>query len=292
MKKVCFLVILLLGITATVEGGCSGQIQVRGVDGPTYIMTGNPPAVGVSGGRLSLKYNNGAFYTTKCQNNWDPTVFRRWYVLDKTLTFTADVSSISCGCNAALYFVLMPAYGANQQPSAGNCGDYYCDANNVCGQWCPEIDLMEANTAAFQITPHSCSPPQGNHYTKCDGSGCGVNSHRYNANAYGYGGQFTINTQQPFNVSYHFQTANGQLSQITSTFRQGGKSFSVNHNSGNCGGDYLPSLTNAFKQGLVLTSSYWGNSGGTMSWLDVPPCSPSTSCNTGGTAYFSDIVIS
>ena len=55
-------------------------------------------------------------------------------------------------------------------PSEDNM--YYCDANQVGGVYCPEFDIMEANTYSFRSTPHSCSAPDSNgHYTQCDNGG-------------------------------------------------------------------------------------------------------------------------
>jgi len=281
--------ILSVLLVVKIEGSCLGQIQVDG-EGATYIMTGNPAGVSVSGSSLQLKYDNGALYTAKCQANFDPTVFRRFYVLNRTLSFTADVSSISCGCNAAFYFVLMPAYNQNQQPDPTKCGDYYCDANQVCGIFCPEVDLMEANRAALQITPHKCNNPIGKYYPYCDGDGCGRNTKNM-GNNYGYGSNFLVNTQHPFNISYNFQTSGGVLSRIVSTISQNGRQFAIVHDE-SCGSGYLASLTDAFSQGLVLTTSYWsGATGSTMSWLDVPPCNSNENCDTSGTAIYSDIMV-
>ena len=54
----------------------------------------------------------------------------------------------------------MPAYNSGQQPQPGRDGEYYCDANQVGGTYCPEMDVMEANKFAMASTPHTsvCSP--------------------------------------------------------------------------------------------------------------------------------------
>merc|ERR1712234_74969 len=53
--------------------------------------------------------------------------------------YTLDLSNVGCHCNAAAYFIQMPG------DHGGDGGDYYCDANNGNGIWCPEYDTMEGN---------------------------------------------------------------------------------------------------------------------------------------------------
>ena len=53
--------------------------------------------------------------------------------------------------------VLMPAKTASGTPEPGPWNNYYCDANDVGGHWCPEMDLMEANNVSWQTTPHRCN---------------------------------------------------------------------------------------------------------------------------------------
>mmetsp|Transcript_11269 Transcript_11269/g.7803 ORF Transcript_11269/g.7803 Transcript_11269/m.7803 type:complete len:113 (+) Transcript_11269:253-591(+) len=95
----------------------------------------------------------------------------------KTVAFDVDISSVGCSCNAAFYMVTMPGYTSwgSPDPSAG--GDYYCDANQVGGVWCWEMDIMEANKYVSQTTPHNCRSPSGGYISDCDRSGCGVNNH-------------------------------------------------------------------------------------------------------------------
>ena len=50
-------------------------------------------------------------------------------LMGKEFSYTVDLSGVGCHCNANGYFVGMPA------PSAGDLGDFYCDANFVGGNW-------------------------------------------------------------------------------------------------------------------------------------------------------------
>lgn len=233
LRVILWLVILYLVTIESIEGVCVGQIEVddRQDDFPTYIMSATYDATGgtfVSGSTVGVKWNNRAYFTRECQDGFDPTIFKPFYLLNKTLSFTADVSKIGCGCDAALYLVAMPAYTREGYPDPTRCGDYYCDANNVCGVRCPEMDIMEANHAALAITPHRCDTPHGRYYNSCDGGGCGINLRSRGVNTFGYDSFFKIDTVYPFNVSVQFHaitttrhgTAKTALTKIVTTISQ------------------------------------------------------------------------
>ena len=296
MRQVFFLFTFLLFAVehfAEVKGMCVGPIRVDDDQpDPTYIMAPWGGGVFASGAMVGVKWNNRAYFTSKCQDNFDPTVFKPLYLLDKTLNMTVDVSTINCGCDASLYLVAMPAYNQYGKPDPTRCNDYYCDANEVCGIFCPEMDIMEANREALAITPHRCDAPQGGYYNSCDTGGCGQNLKAFGHHAYGYGNEYQINTRYPFNVSISFQTKGGYLHKIVTKVSQNIHCVIVTHDNASCGKGYLESMTGAFANGLVLTTSHWsGDAGSDMSWLDVPPCNPDEGCNRGGTAYFSDLAL-
>jgi len=272
-------------IVNSIDANLGRQVYIAQTGGTKY------GGISVAGNSVTLQHNTRGYIASQCDNSFTPNTFFPIKLLDKTISFSVNLNQIGCGCNAAMYLVSMPAYNSNNQPDPTKCGDYYCDANNVCGIYCPEIDILEANNGAFQVTPHRCDSPQGHYYPHCDGGGCGINSYRTNPQAYGYGSQYTINTQQSFQVSMNFSSSQGVLSKITTTFSQNGRTFSVIHDPSRCGSDYLSSLTQAVSQGMTVALSYWGDTGSTMSWLDVPPCDINTPCNTAGQVTFSNFTL-
>eukprot|EP00425_Heterocapsa_triquetra_P002507 CAMPEP_0195052460 /NCGR_PEP_ID=MMETSP0448-20130528/1801_1 /TAXON_ID=66468 /ORGANISM="Heterocapsa triquestra, Strain CCMP 448" /LENGTH=86 /DNA_ID=CAMNT_0040081609 /DNA_START=13 /DNA_END=269 /DNA_ORIENTATION=- len=72
------------------------------------------------------------------------------------MKYSVNVHGAGCGCNAAMYLVSM-----RQNTEKSTCGDYYCDANSVCGIPCAEIDIQEANMYAWHSTLHSSTDKSG-----------------------------------------------------------------------------------------------------------------------------------
>lgn len=141
-------------------------------------------------------------------------------------SFDVELSSMTCGFNAAAYLV-----GMDQNWGGAEAGTRYCDAQAVTdgserGTYCSEMDLFEGNTAAQQMTTHGCidkcasfsdddsCKSQGTNDI-CDHSGCGMNPFRYgpgagysstgfNENWYGAGGQYALDSSQKFTVTTQF----------------------------------------------------------------------------------------
>jgi len=282
--------LLVVSLAVCVFGQCqngviAGEIAVslKGVRANFTVPQSGGTKLGgvsVSGGTLKLAHGVRAYFGHSCVTSFTPDMYKNTLpsLLDSTIHYTVDLSNAGCACNAALYLVAMPAYNSNNQPDPTKCGDYYCDANDVCGINCPEIDIMEANSYAWQSTPHKCNTPNQNYYPSCDGGGCGKKVYNVN-NAYGPGGQYTINTQQAFDVNVSFGTSNNQFNKMTTVLSQNGKTVTLVHDDG-CGSGYLESLTNVLRNGMVMAMSYWGDTAQTMAWLDIPPCNSNQNCNT------------
>lgn len=280
---------------------CAGPLSVmtNGSRAEWQVVTSAGARGVAAGGRaLSIAHNDRAYLVGACAqgDSFGPAMFSSTFnLLGQALNFTVDLSTAGCACNVAFYMVSMPGLDANGNPDPGE-GDGYCDANDVDSQWCPEMDILEANTAALAVTPHTCSPPdEKGHYSACDKGGCSVNPHKSSPTLFGPGAGFTVDTTRPFSVLTAFPTdpATGNLASVTTTVAQGAASFVLSHTDATCGAGYLAAMTAPLAAGMVPAISVWGDSGQTMSWLDVPPCSLAASCaDATAQGVFSDFSIS
>jgi len=86
-------------------------------------------------------------------------MFYKPKLLGGSVEWDSDLSAAGCSCNETVQLVSMPDVDINGKSKPGMYGDYYCDANGTSGNYCSELDLMEANTYAYQFTPHLCENP-------------------------------------------------------------------------------------------------------------------------------------
>lgn len=61
------------------------------------------------------------------------------------MEFDTNLAHSECGCVLAMYMVSMPARNSDGSYNSGEKGQYYCDANEVGGTFCPEYDIIETN---------------------------------------------------------------------------------------------------------------------------------------------------
>jgi hypothetical protein len=101
------------------------------------------------GTKLTVKYGHGTTLFSAFKDAWEPDSIAQLKLLGKAMSYTVDLSKVGCACNLAFYLISMPALGmdgsASRGTDRGGQPPYYCDANKVGGQWCPEVDIMEAN---------------------------------------------------------------------------------------------------------------------------------------------------
>lgn len=144
-------------------------------------------------------------------------------------------------------------------PQAGDQGDYYCDANFVNNQWCPEYDLFEGNKHTIQVALHKCTG-DGNQYWDCDRGGCHANAWNVNNQLMCPEDRCSINTNRPFTVS-HYQTADV----VNVWLEQEGRT--VDFNTCDEDSQYKRDMAKSYG-GMVFTASLWGGPDIDMNWLD------------------------
>jgi len=267
--------VLVFHLVMMAAASDQGQITltIDGVDAHYQIVALNESVgfVNVSGRSLTLQHGNVSDQGTRIwvakDGSMAPDSYAQFPLLGKTLTYTIDLADVGCSCNAALYWVSMPGYGANGQPAPSEKGNFYCDANKVWGTWCWEMDTFEGNQHTMAVTPHTCSSPPGMAISSCDRAGAGRNSWLANRHGICPEDRCIIDTRKPFRHEQSFVTdVTGKvLLRITNTMRQGSRVFVFN---GTKDQEYLGKMSTALEHGMVLTFQLWGGSWLLMSWLD------------------------
>jgi hypothetical protein len=187
------LVKVLLYVTST-RAASFGQLKIGGTAKPggtaLHLVSASWQGrfIGLSDGGWTLTLTGGGglqLGATATAGVGDPSGYYQWHLLGHALSYTVDLSAVGCSCNAALYFVSMPGYNRSSGSTPDPRSAYYCGANagkpsvNTSatggrGNYCPEMDVLEANRYAAQSTPHICNGTNRGaaFYPMCDHHGC------------------------------------------------------------------------------------------------------------------------
>jgi len=90
-------------------------------------------------------------------------------------------------------------------------GDYYCDANFVNNNFCPEYDLHEGNKYTMVSTFHTCDYVAPHFFPNCDRAGCGTNAYNVNPTIMCPEDRCTINTNKPYVISHSHITVSFEV---------------------------------------------------------------------------------
>ncbi|CAK0855368.1 unnamed protein product, partial [Prorocentrum cordatum] len=183
-------------------------------------------------------------------------------LLGNTLRYSVDLGGAGCGCNAAFYLTSM-----GHNPHKSECFDYYCDANNVCGQTCAEIDIQEANLFAFHATLHGANDSFGAAEGE-GGGGPGWSGPRdWDKRDYGPGAK-CVDSTAPYEVAVSFPTDKaGSLEAMwisLSQVKEDGGSCRISLNFSSY--EYMSEMAEELKRGMTPIISYWADND--MLWLD------------------------
>jgi len=245
-------------------GECPGDFEVSGHGCVSLIPTGwgDPTAskVEVHHGNAIVPHMGGrAYFGQMCNGTYSNTHYLGLNLLGKTMRFTADVRNAGCGCNVAMYLVPM-----RSNPHPSECFDYYCDANDVCGESCAEIDVMEANMYSFHTTLHTQFDHEG--FGGGFGGGDGWNGPRdWNSSQYSPGSD-CVDTMKPFDVAVSFvpDDSGDVLAAMEVKLSQEGRDCPLVVRLSEYPG--MADLTGALKTGMTPVVSYWSSD--KMLWMD------------------------
>mmetsp|Transcript_38904 Transcript_38904/g.112369 ORF Transcript_38904/g.112369 Transcript_38904/m.112369 type:complete len:459 (+) Transcript_38904:2-1378(+) len=278
------------------EASCPGEFAFQGLGNVSLVPTGWVPTkenvtfMQLQDGIIHTQMRSRAYFASSCTaGEYDNQQYLALDFRGKTFRYTTDLSQAGCGCNAALYLTSMRQ---NKKPS--ECGDYYCDANNVCGEACAEIDIQEANRFAWHSTLHGSWDHigKGKGY---GGGGPGWNGPRdWSAQDFGPDGR-CVDTKAPFEVSVYFPVdGQGRLTAMEVTVGQHGHKCVLWMRVDDYGA--MADLDTALAEGMTPIVSYWRSE--EMLWLDGKgmdnqgPCLKDLPDRCGDTVRFYNFSIS
>ncbi|KAI8614501.1 concanavalin A-like lectin/glucanase domain-containing protein [Chytriomyces sp. MP71] len=191
----------------------------------------------------------------------DPSgqTYKQFYLKNRQISFVTDNSGILCGTNSAFYTAAVnPAIGST-----------YCDGQGTCA----EMDILESNIAATQVTTHECVDSGLVNGSQCNKNGCtGPGGNTKGSTQLGPH-LSTIDTTKPFQVTTQFHTTDGtdagNLDRITQIFTQEGRVLQLDDITASyCTKDWggVVKMGRELDSGITIFLSYW--TGGDMSWLD------------------------
>jgi len=246
---------------------------------------------------IAMVGSNRAFYAKQPTSGnrvaWNTVEYEKFFLFDHALSFTIDLSSVGCGCNAAVYLV--------QMTTPTTTGSNYCDIqgrfDEAQGRFvkadavyksegidaaCFEIDLLEGNKKAIQATLHTAQGKGAD--GRCNQDGCHGNWGRDSPTMYGALSESEFDSLLPFRVTARFPrqpvnwyTPDGARVEVEVTQaskHHGTKTYSLLDPdvAGNFkepqsipGGDRERTYA-ALQGGLVLVLSLWSDDN--LDWLD------------------------
>ena len=147
------------------------DIEVDGESKTYYIATDFVTQSGSSDDIKVPSNGRGYIIETPTLDYSNPQYFRP-NLKNAVVEYDLDLSNHECGCIAAFYTVSMPGKKSDGTLWMDTDGFGYCDANKVDGNFCPEMDIMEANKYSWASTPHPCDTKDKNgQYSHCDQDG-------------------------------------------------------------------------------------------------------------------------
>jgi len=270
----------LVRAVADAVAQCPGNLNVEGFGMTSIVPTGwtTPDefvGLHVSSGHdeVAPELGSRAYFAESCNPGfYDHKEYLAFNLLGKRMRYTTDMSELGCGCNAAFYLTNL-----HQNKHKSECDDFYCDANNVCGQSCAEIDIQEGNKFSWHSTLHG-SQDHGGTGKGIGGGGAGWNGPRdWSTSEYGPGAS-CIDTSKPFQVEVKFPAdASCQLTGMEIKLSQVAVSsceLELHLDSY----DEMPEMSAALDAGMTPIVSYWKSED--MLWMDGKGADGQGACET------------